>query len=96
MPIRLTIIVEKGVAKIRTDWKNAKNRDIKDFCKLLLNLQHGQCSAELIESVSIQGNKTRDFETTDKIVKQLMKQENFMDSPIVSPEEVGQEIIDGD
>lgn len=93
MPIRLTIIVDKGVARIKTDWDKPNNNNIKDFCKLLLNLQHGQCQAEIAESVGLNSKKTGDYKIGDKIIKQLLAQENFMEMPIISPDEVGEDIL---
>ena len=92
MPIRLTLIVDKGEVRIKTDWANISDSTIKDYCKLLLNLQNGQCGAELIESVELAGKTSGDKSTSNKIVKRLMNQENFLEMPIVSPKDVGEEI----
>ena len=92
MPIRLTLIVDKGEVRIKTDWANINDNTIKDYCKLLLNLQNGQCGTELIESVELAGKTSGDKDTSNKIVKRLMKQEDFLEMPIVSPKDVGEEI----
>ena len=91
MPIRLTIVVDKGVARIKADWERVTKQNIKDFCKFLLNLQHGQCGMDIINAV--QSNKEN--KVGRKIINQLLRQENFLESPIISPEEVGQEYQEG-
>ncbi len=86
MPIRLKIVVDKDVARIRTDWDNVTDKTIRNFCKLLANLQNGQCGTELIDA--IQNNP--DKKTSKKIINQLSKFDNFLDMPVLTAKEVGQ------